>query len=61
MTALIGLVIGMTVGIVCRELWARRAQARGVVRTVLMALALLLVWAPILWLIVTIFLKPPPG
>ncbi len=61
MMALVELVLGMLLGIACRELWARRDKLKGIARTLLMSLVLIVVWAPLLWLIVTIFLKRPPG
>ena len=61
MIALIGLMLGMAIGVAVRELWSRRNKAKGHARTALMALGLLIVWVPILWLMVSIFLKRPPG
>lgn len=54
MTALIGLILGMMLGIVGRELWPRR-------RELLMAALLLLVWAPIVRFMVELFLRMPKG
>jgi hypothetical protein len=41
MIALLGLIFGMALGIVARELWARRSKATSIVRTALLALVLL--------------------
>ncbi|MGY3233332.1 multisubunit Na+/H+ antiporter MnhE subunit [Bradyrhizobium sp. USDA 4472] len=54
MTALIGLILGMLLGIVIRELWPRR-------RELLMAALLLLAFAPILWFMVQMWLHMPRG
>ena len=54
MTVLVGLILGMALGIIGRELWPRW-------RELLMAAVLLLVWTPIVWFMVEIFLRMPPG
>ncbi|MGY4626821.1 hypothetical protein [Bradyrhizobium sp. USDA 4486] len=54
MTALIGLMFGMLLGIIGRELWPRR-------RELLMAAALLLVSTPIVWFMVEVWLRMPKG
>jgi hypothetical protein len=52
MTALIGLILGMLLGIIGRELWPRR-------RELLMAALLLLIWTPIVWFMVEMFFRKP--
>jgi hypothetical protein len=54
MTALIGIILGMMLGILGRELWPRR-------REVLLTLLLLLVWTPIVWFMVELWLGMPRG
>lgn len=54
MTALIGLVLGMLLGVIARELWPRWRES-------LMAALLLLIWTPIIWFMVEMFLRMPRG
>lgn len=61
MIALIGLFIGMSLGILVRELWARRSYLQGLARTVAMAVVLIVVFAPVVWFMVELFLRLPKG
>jgi hypothetical protein len=54
LTALIALVLGIVLGIIGRELWPRR-------RELLLAALLMLIWTPIVWFTVVLFLKMPKG
>jgi hypothetical protein len=54
MTALIGLMLGMVLGIIGCEIWPHR-------RELLMAALLLLIWTPIIWFMVEPFLRMPRG
>ncbi|WP_426615391.1 hypothetical protein [Bradyrhizobium sp. McL0616] len=54
MEALVGLIVGMALGIIGRELWPRR-------RELLMAAVLLLIWTPVVWFIVELWLRMPKG
>src|SRR5206468_9696878 len=49
-TALVGLIVGMLLGIIGRELWPRRGE-------LLMAALLPLIWTPIVWFMVELFLR----
>jgi hypothetical protein len=52
MTAFIGLILSMLLGIIVRELWPRR-------RELLMAALLLLIWIADRWFMVEVFLRMP--
>jgi hypothetical protein len=52
--ALISLLLGVLLGILGRELWPRW-------RELLMAAVLLLIWTPIVWFMVEVFLRIPRG
>jgi galactitol-specific phosphotransferase system IIC component len=52
--AIIGLILGMLLGIIGRELWPRW-------RELLITALLLLIWTPIVWFMLALFLRMPQG
>ncbi len=54
MEAIIGLILGMLLGIIGRELWPRW-------RELLITALLLLIWTPIVWFMLALFLRMPQG